>query len=208
MPQDTHLHSKPLVALVAAAHGTAYADRFRDYDFDAETLYRFSDICKQVMEDVARAPGACTLMNALLAQRVRETLDAPFAIVAGALKIGSSYIFGSNAPIDGARAFSESSADFDGHVWMIFGRYLVDISLARTALSGKSHGLLAKKVRKEFGQKVGLFAMPADEVRRLGFVYLPRYVLADREIAPLARGAETYFGLGAGDDVRTETTHG
>lgn len=208
MPRAAPLHSKPLVALVANAHGAAYADRFRDYDFDAATLYRFSDICRQVMEDVARAPGACTLMNALLAQRVRETLDVPFAIVAGALKIGSTYIFGSNAPIDGARVFSESSLDFDGHVWMIFGRYLVDISLARTALSGKSHRLLAEKVRKELGEKVGLFAMPVDEVRRAGFVYLPRYILTDTQIAPIARGAEAFFGVVAGNDVRRETNRG
>lgn len=204
MVQVTTLHSKPLVALVSAAHGADYAERFRTYDFDAETLYRFSDICKRVMEDVARTPGACTLMNGLLAERVRAELDAPFAIVAGALKIGGTYIFGGNGPVDGARIFSETAMDFDGHVWMIFGRYLVDISLARTALSGKSHPLLAEKVRKDLGIKVGLFAMPVEEARRAGFIYLPRYVVTEAQIGPIARGAEQYFGL-VGD---SEDAHG
>jgi len=202
------IHSKLITTLVSDAHGADYAERFRHYDFDADTLYRFSDICKKVMEDVARVPGACTLMNALLASRTRKAFDVPFAIVAGSLKIGSTYISGGNAAIDGPQLFSQSTVDFDGHVWMIFGRYLVDISLARTALSGRSHPLLQQKVLKEFGSKVGLFAAPTDEVRRTGLIYLPRYVLTDAQIDPLARGAEQYFGLPGEWDRSNGETHG
>lgn len=164
------LHSKAVISLATAAHGASYAEQFRDYDFDADTLYRFSDICRQVMEDVSRLPGACTMMNALLSDQIRAAMDVPFAFVAGALKIGSSYIFGGNAGVSGNRVFSESFDDFDGHVWMIFGRYLVDISLARTVPSGKGHPLLERMVRKEFGSKVGLFAAPTQEVRRAGLI--------------------------------------
>lgn len=67
---------------------------FRAYDFDQETLCRFSDICRSVMEDIGRTPGACTPMNALLAERVREQLDAQFAVIASVLKIGGTYIVG------------------------------------------------------------------------------------------------------------------
>jgi hypothetical protein len=197
MSISSALHPRPLVDLVRVAHGADYAKRFETYDFDQATLYRFSDVCRSVMEDVGATPGACTLMHALLAERVRATLDAPFAVVAGALKINGTYIFGNNAPISGDRVFSETTPDFEGHVWMVFGRYLVDVSLARTALSGRGHPLLERTIRKQFGPKTGLFAMPTGEARRAGLLYLARYVLTDAQIGPLAQGAKRCFGLDA-----------
>ncbi|WP_066726719.1 hypothetical protein [Sphingomonas pituitosa] len=192
------LHPRPLVDLVRAAHGADCAKRFEAYDFDQATLYLFSDVCRSVMEDIGPTPGACTLMNALLAERVRAAIDVPFAVVAGAVKINGAYIFGNNSPIRGDRVFSESTPDFDGHVWMIFGRYLVDVSLARTALSGRAHPLLESTIRKKFGPKTGLFAIPTEEARRAGLLYLSRYVLTDAQIGPLAQGAKRCFGLDDG----------
>jgi len=56
MTRANHSHPKLLVDLVRAAHGAGYAEEFRDYDFDAETLYRFSDICTI---DVIVGDGPC-----------------------------------------------------------------------------------------------------------------------------------------------------
>lgn len=187
--------AKPLLEAIERAHSRAFAERFRDYVPEPSAGAGFYRVCLSVLADCAFEPGACTLMSTLLAARLAAEFDAPVPVIAGALKIQGTYIFGSNAAIDGDRVFSETGFDWDGHVWIMFGDHIVDISLARTALSGRSHPLLERRVRSAFGADVELLVMTDREARAAGFLYLPRYVLSDAQLAPLVGGAHARYGI-------------
>lgn len=187
--------AKPLFQAIERAHSRAFAERFRDYVPEAEAGAGFYRICLSILTDCAFEPGACTLMSALLAARLTAAFDAPVPVIAGALKIQGSYIFGSNAALDGDLVFSQTGFGWDGHVWIMFGEHIVDISLARTALSGRSHPLLERRVRSAFGADVELLVMTDREAREAGLLYLPRYVLSEAQLGPLVGGAHARYDI-------------
>lgn len=193
MRQGSRTIATPLLDLISRAHSPAFAELCRDYVPDDIAEARFTEIARSVLQNCLPQPGACTIMSALFAARLAAELDAPVPVIAGALKIRGRYIFGSNAGVDGENAFSRSDLSWDGHVWILFGKWIADISLARTALSGRSHPLLEHQVRREFGPRVGLIAFTDAEARRSGFLYLPRYVLNQAQVTALAAGAAAVF---------------
>jgi hypothetical protein len=67
--------------------------------------------------------------------------------------------------------------------------YIIDISVFRTAYSGKSHPLLARAVREGFGEGRGLLL--AQDTSPLN--YRPQYVLTRDEIDALGKGAYKLF---------------
>lgn len=186
--------AKPLFQAIARAHSRGFAERFRDYVPDARATAGFYSVCHSVLADCAPEPAACTLLSALLAARLTAAFGAPVPVVAGALKVDSDYIFGGNAAVDGDRIFSETNPSWDGHVWVLFADQIVDISLARTALSGRSHPLLERRFRSAFGE-AELLVMTEEEAWQSRFRYLPRYVLSAAQLAPLVGGAHARYGI-------------
>jgi hypothetical protein len=187
-------HSRLLLDLIATAHGPDAARRFALWEPSDAAFDALTRISSDILERCKPVPGACTVMSTLLAERLSGALGFVVPVVAGALKVKGTYIFGGNAGFDGEAVFSRSARDWDGHVWIAFGTHVADISLGRTARSGRSHRLLADLVHREFA-KAGLIALTAKGVRDAGLVYLPRYALHERQVAALAAGARALFGL-------------
>lgn len=189
---------KPVLGLVANAYSKAVSDDVAGYVPDDAAWDNFERISREILQETYIEAGACTLMSALLAQRLTEALDRPFPVVAGALKLDGAYMYGSNKGFDGARTFSESAMDWDGHCWVLFGAFIADISLGRTARTGRCRALLTRAILSAFGDQVGLIAVTEAEARRVGLLYLPRYVLTPSQIGPLAGGAMVRLGRGDG----------
>ncbi len=59
--------------------------------------------------------------------------------------------------VDGKELFSESNLDWDGHAWVVYGDWLADVSVCRTADAG-SLRIVSKYIAKELGKGKGLFA--------------------------------------------------
>lgn len=98
-------------------------------------------------------------------------------------------VFGSDDELDGKSRFSKSDPSWDGHAWIALGDYVADVSLFRTARSGKSLPALASHVATEFGPKAGLMICEERDVEKSGLRYEARYVLTQDQVDGLARGA-------------------
>jgi len=77
--------------------------------------------------------------------------------VAGSLYISDKRIFAEDKEFDGKELFSDSNLDWDGHAWVVYGDWLADVSVCRTA-DGGSPRVLSKYIAKEFGKGKGLLA--------------------------------------------------
>jgi hypothetical protein len=71
----------------------------------------------------------------------------------------------------------------------MFGDYVADVSVFRTAYSEKSPRRLRDHVVKEFGIGKGLLISKAADVGSYGLNYLPQYILSEDQITAVGRGA-------------------
>lgn len=187
--------SQPLLDLVEQSHSRIVMEQVRDYDPDEQAFETLAEISRGMLATCKPEGSSCVIMSALLAETLCGQLGIPIPVVAGALKLDGGYMYGSNLAFDGRRVFSESSEDWDGHCWLLFGSYIVDVSLGRTARSGECRAQLARAVIGTFGENVGMIAVTEAGARRAKLRYLPRYVLTQDQVLALAGGAIQKFGL-------------
>jgi hypothetical protein len=188
---------EPLLKMIAEAHSPGAAAAFEAHRPDDAAWDTFKGISREVLQVTQLEAGACTILSGLLAKRLTAALNTPIPVIAGALKVDGQYVFGSDRPFDGAKVFSEGSADWDGHCWLLFGRHIVDPSIGRTARTGRGRPLLNRTVIAAYGSQVGLIAPTEAQAREDGLFYLPRYVFTPAQVEALAAGAEYRYGIDA-----------
>lgn len=88
-----------------------------------------------------------------------------------------------------SEAFGASDLSWDGHCWIVLGKWIADVSICRTAKSGRAPPALARHMRQAFEAKTGLLIQSAEAAAEMGLFYRPRYVLTSDQIDGLARGA-------------------
>jgi hypothetical protein len=130
-------------------------------------------------------PGACLLMSALLCLRLIDSLHVPAYVIVGSLQVRGVTVFGSETPPK-ASEFDTSNFSWDGHAWVHFGQNLIDLSLGRTASSGKGHPALTSFFRNMRPQAL---VGPYEAFAREGLVYCPQRVLKEAQVENFARAA-------------------
>jgi hypothetical protein len=128
-------------------------------------------------------------MSALLAVGAETRAPGPVLVVAGGLSAGGRAMFESHADGDLATLFDISNMDWDGHCWVVYGNWIADVSLCRTAYSGKGPPGLREHVTALYGEGRGALLFTPDGARSDGFRYRARYILTDEQVEKLARGA-------------------
>jgi hypothetical protein len=130
------------------------------------------------------------MMNAMYAARMQMYLKAPVYVAAGSLYLDDTRIFGDDSDL--ADVFNKSNNSWDGHCWLVFGRYLVDVSLFRTAYTKGSKARLAEYVKSEFGEGRGLLVIdPENPPKQLR--YDAGYVLTYNQVTALVNGFPAFF---------------
>ncbi len=135
-----------------------------------------------------RMAGQCALMSAAYSIALEKLGTQPGYVVAGSLYIGDKRIFGDDKEFDGKVLFSKSNPDWNGHAWIVYGDYLADVSVFRTADAG-SPRMLSKHVAKEYGRGRGFCAWPMARMDPTGLRYVAQYVLTQDQVDALMRGA-------------------
>ncbi|MGA3307387.1 MAG: hypothetical protein ABSD08_02065 [Xanthobacteraceae bacterium] len=128
------------------------------------------------------------IMSALYAVMLEKRFEAKAFVVAGSLYVDDKRIFGEDSNVDG-QTFSKSNPSWDGHGWLAVGDFIADISVGRTARSGKCSPLLTERVIRQFGPNSGLVVCKPTAIENDGLFYRPQYVLVQDQVDALARGA-------------------
>jgi hypothetical protein len=187
---------KQLLAMIAASHSSEAMEGFRGYEPDDQAFAIFREMVQGMLHVVPPAGSSCAIMSALLSASLEEPLGTLVPVIAGALKLDGEYMYGSDRGFDGRRVFSgEEGEDWDGHCWILFGEYIVDVSLGRTAREGHCRAQLAQRIVSKFGAHAGMIALTEKGARDVGMRYLPRYVLTPDQVLANAGGAMQKFGL-------------
>jgi hypothetical protein len=182
MPED-------LRELITASFDAAAADAWSKFTVsEADKLVLHEAALKVLDVFPGRMPGQCALMSALYSLALEKLGSQRGYVVAGSLYIGDKRVFGEDKEFDGKKLFSESNLDWDGHAWVVYGDWLADVSVCRTADAG-SPQILARYIAKELGNGKGLLASRMTAMDASGIRYIPQYVLTQDQVDAVGRGA-------------------
>jgi hypothetical protein len=179
-----------LVGLIASGNGPTVADAFRTFVPNDDARMIISETAKAVLQRFPTIPGACALMSATFCACLEQRLQAPIHVVAGMLTVNDEPVFGDGTPMDGNAVFGHSNLDWDGHAWVMVGPYVADISIFRTAYSSKSPLLLERHIYAKFGTGKGFYFRGWESTHKDGLGYHPQYVLSERQVISLLKGAK------------------
>ncbi len=175
--------------LIAASHGADAAEAWSKFKLGEADKLVLGDAGKRTLLLFSgQQAGQCALMSATYAWAIEKLATPQAYVVAGQLYIGNHRIFGENGEFEGKRIFSKSNMDWNGHVWVVYGDWIADVSLLRTARGGSLHRLKSY-VSKTFKPTNGLMCCQMDTMGGYEFRYVPQYVLPQEEVEGLQRGA-------------------
>ena len=186
--------------LVGNAYSTGERETYSLFSPDKPALSHLAAKGNEVVENFPCVAFACTHMTALWTIIIRDQTDYPIHMVAGALRINNRLVFGdTETTLDPTTTFTESTLDFDGHCWVMFGEYIGDISIFRTAYSDKAPAFLNQAVTREFGAGRGFMIDTYGGLLKSEFEYIPQFVLTDDQVSALGRGALSVIQSGKMD---------
>ena len=176
--------------LIAASFNAEAAEAWSKFSLGDDDKARLGEAGRRIMVLFSKPiVGACCAMSAAYSVMLDAVANKPAYVVAGSLYVGDTRIFGEEGEFDGKKHFSASNLDWDGHAWIVYGDWLADVSLLRTAKSGKSHPTLDAHWKQTFDSRTGLYACKIGTEVREGLRYEPRYVLTLDQVNALANGA-------------------
>ena len=164
--RQTEEHFEGIGKLIAESYGAESANAYRAFEPAASELDDLSEAGQTLLRVFPQLPGACLMMSALYEVGIRAVTKSPVYVVAGSFSVKGVRIFGDDSDIDGAVRFSKSDQTWDGHAWLVFGNYLADVSVFRTAYSSKCHPLLRTHVIAEFGVGRGLLVCKIEDTAK------------------------------------------
>jgi hypothetical protein len=175
--------------LITASSGADAAEAWSKFKVgEADKLVLHEAAMKVLQVFPGRPPGQCALMSALYSVALAKLGPQPGYVVAGSLYIGDKRIFGEDGKFDGKRAFSETNLDWNGHAWIVYGDWLADVSVCRTADAG-SPRILSEYIANGLGKGKGLLACRMAAMDPSGIRYVPQYVLTQDQVGAVGRGA-------------------
>lgn len=177
-----------LVELVRASYSPVEASRLEAYAFNDRARDALAQAGRELLTEYLPTPGACALMSALYAEAIQAMVDDPVHVVAGTLDADGKRVFGKTPLAKTATLFLRSDLDWDGHMWLMIGDRVADISLLRTTKDPNAHPALKRLAAREFGASTGLVIWSIGDALDAGLRYDPGYVLTRAEISGLANG--------------------
>ena len=177
-----------IAELVAMSYSPAEAAALESYVYGDAARDALAQAGREVLADYLPLPGACALMSAVYAEAIKTRSDMPAYVVAGTLDVDGQRVFGRTPLSKGPTPFLRNDLDWDGHMWVMVGDRIADISLLRTTKSAKGHPALKRVAAREFGPSTGLVIWSITDAREAGLYYRPGYVLTPAEVEGLANG--------------------
>lgn len=183
---------KSLFQIIADTYSEQAARLFRDHKPTQVELMDITDIGKDVLQYFSSKPGACGAMSAMFAARWEMKPRSPLYVVAGELYVNEVRVYGHDTlQFSIQEEINSSNPSWDGHFWIVFGPYVVDVSIFRTAYSDYSPPALKRFVLREFGTGRGLLIADSSAVEAMGFRYIPHAVLTKEQVTAYVYGAKT-----------------
>lgn len=186
MPTTQNLSA--LGKLIAAHYGWPAAKAFKSYQMDDAARAKVSAAALDILKIFPPLPAASAFMSAAFAVRLEEMLDGPIQVVAGTLSVNDEPVFGDRTPVP-AGLFGQSEVSWNGHVWVMIGPYVADVSIFRTAYSRSGPAALSRHVDLMFGPNKGLYVDHWGRTRQRGLKYESSYVLSRDEVDHQMAGA-------------------
>ncbi len=184
-----------IAPLIQESYSKKDVEEYLSYEATKSDQNTIFQRAKELLGYIPAFPNLCVPMNAALVVMIRDHTNIPIHMVAGTLDLHNQRVFGDYTEIvNWKEEFSKSNLDWAGHCWAVYGDYLVEASLFRTAYAPESPHWLRQMIIQEFGEGRGLMIGKIQDFRDRRLNYKAKYILTDEEITaalalvPLLRG--------------------
>lgn len=172
---------KDIEALIAESYTREEALAYSAYKISKEDHATIVAIAQYILKEFPQRPNCCVPMSAMWVTMVRDKTKIPMHMVAGSLDFQKKRIFGDTDDMESlSKNFSKGSLNWNGHCWVVCGKYVGDISFFRTAYN--SPAWLKNMVTETFGIGKGLLWAEQKSLITLDLEYIPKYVLNAQQI--------------------------
>lgn len=171
---------KNILQLIARYRGITDSEQYASYQFnDPQPVM---SAAREILDTAPPEFGQCAMLSASWAGYLHDHTDIPAIVVAGDLKIQGKRVFRCKKnlpqPTKKGRVITDT---WDGHCWIEIDGVIGDLSIFRTAYMVPEPSLLKDFVTTRFGVGRGAFICRVDDLPD-GMVYVPKYVLNDKQI--------------------------
>ncbi|MGB7401668.1 MAG: hypothetical protein WA916_03775 [Arcobacter sp.] len=173
---------RKILQLISSSYSEKESKNYDNFKPKSDDIKILIEAAKEALTIFPNIPGACFPLSSFLASLIRDNTNYPIHAIAGSLYIDNEKVF-DNENDDFKSLFKSTNLDWDGHCWIIFGNYLCDISICRTAYSKYAPIILKNKILSMMGEGKGIFICPVDKLLDYGLNFIPKYVLTNKEIS-------------------------
>jgi len=163
-------------------------EAFKSYDLTPNDIEFIKEVCKEIHEAIPQKAFNCAQLSALLGATITDHSSIPAVVMSGHLDYNNSSIFKCNKPISCKPGLTTINEIWDGHCWVEIPHYIIDNSIFRTVYYGNFPKKFKQQIIKQFGQGRGTLISPAEQMKTIGFEYIPCFEIENVIIDGLIKG--------------------
>jgi hypothetical protein len=180
--------------LIEASHSLEKAQEYRKLVLSDRDKLAALTAAQRVIDNIPTIPGACVIMSAMYWYTFAKHSDLPLYIAAGDLEVANVRVFGEDkTAAEVAKAFSSSNMSWDGHSWAYLGDHVIDISISRTAFSGRSSAKLSNHFQLNSSPDQEIIMGDTAFLEQNQLNYIPRYILTEEQIESTAFAGKDFI---------------
>lgn len=186
------LMNREMIELITKYSGRDVALQYRNYHISDYDLRYIKSAAEYTLEQSPDSPGNCASMNAVLAIQIIENTTIPTFLVAGRLVFKGCIIFGGQSEMihlarNDFKLEHITDNRWDGHIWIVAGDYVIDISFLHTACAESSPGWLKQMMVGKFDplNRNQYILCTKNQLKDLDLHYKPQRILNGEEIESL-----------------------
>jgi hypothetical protein len=182
-----------LIKSLSSIFTSQQIDVFLNYKLNDKDINFLKTNIKNTLSIIPPDSYNCANLSSLLGAVIMDNSEIPVTIMTGHLDYEGYRLFSCDKPIP-TKQTKKNGEYWNGHCWIEFGEYILDLSIFRTVYyTEKFPETIKNNIINKYGKGKGSIMIPTDNFEEYGFTYTPRFALNNNQINGLVLGAEEKY---------------
>lgn len=168
-------------------------EHYLNYQLDNSHIDFLKINIREILSIIPPDAYNCANLSSLLGAVIMDNSNIPLVIMTGHLDYNGNRIFNCDKAIPTEK--NNIKGEFwNGHCWIEFGQYILDISIFRTVYYAENFPEKIKRdIVSKYGEGKGALMIPIESIEEYGFEYTPCFALDDKQISGLVQGTNEKY---------------
>lgn len=163
---------------------------FESYKLSNKNIDFIKEVNNEILQFIPQKAFNCAQLSALLGATIFDNSNIPVVVISGHLDFQEKRLFNCKSPIPYSIEKKEINEIWDGHCWVEIPNLIIDNSIFRTIYYGNLSSTIKDDIIEKFGEGKGSLISPLDKMNKLGFKYIPRFIVNQNQINGLIKSID------------------